>query len=101
MKFKTDIDYNAALKELAIKLEFNRDIVLLESKVNKDTQGVHKEKLFNLFTSKVARKAAVTILFSKGYTLEQIAKMTKHSLSAIQYYVAVLTDERSEMMGRL
>ena len=101
LKFKTDIDYNAALKELAIKLEFNRDIVLLESKVNKDTQGVHKEKLFNLFTSKVARKAAVTILFSKGYTLEQIAKMTKHSLSAIQYYVAVLTDERSEMMGRL
>jgi integrase len=102
LKFRTDIDYNAALRELAEKLELKRDIVQLDSRANADTQGIKTEKLYNLFTTRLARKAAVTLLFATGkYSLEQIAKMTKHSLTAIQYYVAVLTDEKAEMMGSL
>jgi len=102
LKFRTDIDYNTALRELAVKLEFNRDIVQLDSRANADTQGITTEKLYNLFTTKLARKAAITLLFATGdYSLEQIAIMTKHSLTAIQYYVAVLTDEKAKMMGRL
>ena len=102
LKFRSNINYNTALRELAIKLEFNRDIVQLDSRANADTQEVKTEKLFNLLTTKMARKAAITILFATGkYSLEQIAKMTKHSLTAIQYYVAILTDEKSEMMGSL
>jgi integrase len=102
LKFRTNIDYNAALRELAEKLELKRDIVQLDSRANADTQGIKTEKLYNLFTTRLARKAAVTLLFATGkYSLEQIAKMTKHSLTAIQYYVAVLTDEKAEMMGSL
>ena len=102
LKFRTDIDYRAALRELAEKLELDRDIVQLDSRANADTQEIKTEKLYNLFTTKLARKAAVTLLFATGrYSLEQIAKMTKHSLTAIQYYVAVLTDEKAEMMGSL
>ena len=102
LKFRTDIDYNAALKELAIKLEFNRDIVQLHSIANANTQDIITEKLFNLFSSKLARKAAITLLFATGkYSLEQIAKMTKHSMSAIQYYVAILNEDKAEMMGSL
>ena len=100
LKFRTDIDYNAALRELAEKLELNRHIVQLDSRANANTQAIKTEKLYNLFTTKLARKAAITLLFGK-YNLEQIAKMTKHSLTAIQYYVAVLTDEKAEMMGSL
>lgn len=102
IKFRTDIDYRAALRELAEKLELNRDIVQLDSRANADIQDVKTEKLYNLFTTKLARKAAITLLFATGkYSLEQIAKMTKHSLTAIQYYVAVLNDEKAEMMGSL
>jgi len=102
LKFRTDIDYRTSLRELAEKLELNRDIVQLDSRANADTQGIKTEKLYNLFTTRLARKAAITLLFATGkYSLEQIAKMTKHSLTAIQYYVAVLTDEKAEMMGSL
>ena len=102
LKFRTDIDYNTALRELAEKLELKRDIVQLDSRANANTQGIIKEKLYNLFTTKLARKAAITLLFATGnYSLEQIAKMTKHSLAAIQYYVAILTDEKAKMMGSL
>lgn len=102
LKFRTDIDYNTALRELAEKLELNREIMQLDSRANAKTQEVKTEKLYNLFTTRLARKAAITLLFATGkYSLEQIAKMTKHSLTAIQYYVAVLTDEKAEMMGSL
>ncbi len=102
LKFKSDIDYNSALRELAQKLELNRDIVQLDSRANANTQEVKTEKLYNLLTTRMARKAAITLLFATSkYSLEQIAKMTKHSLTAIQYYVAILTDEKAEMMGSL
>jgi integrase len=102
LKFRTDIDYNTALRELAVKLELKRDIIQFDSRANADTQGVTTEKLYNLFTTRLARKAAITLLFATGeYSLEQIAKMTKHSITAIQYYVAVLTDEKAKMMGSL
>jgi hypothetical protein len=43
-----------------------------------------------------------TLLFASGnYSIEQIAKMTKHSLTAIEYYIAVLTEEKPKMMGSL
>jgi integrase len=102
LKFRTDIEYNTALRELAQKLELKRDIVQLDSRANANTQEIKTEKLYNLFTTRLARKAAITLLFATGkYSLEQIAKMTKHSLTAIQYYVAVLNDEKAEMMGSL
>jgi integrase len=102
LKFRTNIDYNTALRELAEKLELNREIVQLDSRANANTQDVKTEILYNLFTTRLARKAAITLLFDTGkYSLEQIAKMTKHSLTAIQYYVAVLNDEKAEMMGSL
>ena len=102
LKFRTDIDYNTALRELAVKLELNREIIQFDSRANADTQGVTTVKLHNLFTTRLARKAAITLLFATGeYSLEQIAKMTKHSITAIQYYVAVLTDEKAKMMGSL
>jgi len=102
LKFRTDIDYNEALKALAIKLELNRDIIQFDSVAKENIQDVKTEKLYNLFTSKLARKAAITLLFNSGkYSNQQIATMTKHSLTAITYYIAVLIDEKSEMMGSL
>lgn len=102
IKFRTDDDYNDALKRLAVKLNFNRDIVQLDSRANANNQDVVTKKLHNVFTSKFARKAAITILFSTGkYSNEQIAKMTKHSLNAIQYYIAVLNDDKANMMDSL
>jgi hypothetical protein len=102
LKFRTDIDYNTALRELAEKLGLNREIMQLDSRANAKTQEVKTEKLYNLFTTRLARKAAITLLFATGnYSLAQIGKMTKHSLTAIEYYVAVLTDEKAEMMGSL
>ncbi|HEY5590352.1 MAG TPA: hypothetical protein VIK55_04970 [Paludibacter sp.] len=102
LKFRDDNEYNLALKELAVKLDLHREIVQFGTRVNEKTQDVTTKKLYNLFTSRLARKAAVTILFTSGkYSLEQIAKMTKHSLSAIEYYIAILTDEKSDMMGSL
>lgn len=102
LKFRDNNEYNSELKKLAIKLEFNRDIILLISTANADTQKIKREKLFNLFTSKLARKAAVTLLFNTGkFSLEQIAKMTKHSVGAIQYYLAILHDDKAKMMGSL
>jgi len=102
LKFRTDIDYNAALRELAEKLELNREIVQFDSRANAKTQEVKTEKLYNLFTTRLARKAAITLLFATGkYSLEQISQITKHSMSAIQYYVGNLNDEKTEMMGSL
>lgn len=102
LKFSDDNQYNLALKELAAKLGLNREIVQLGTQVNEKTQSVTIKKLYELFSSRLARKAAITILFTSGkYSLEQIAKMTKHSMTAIQYYVAILNDEKSEMMGSL
>ena len=102
IKFRSDAIYNTALRELAIELELNREIIQLDSRANANTQDVLTEKLYNLFTSRQARKAAITLLFASGkYSLEQIATMTKHSLTAIQYYVAVVKDEKAEMMGSL
>ena len=102
LKFRTDIDYNTALKQLAVKLKLNREIIQFDSIAKENTQDVKTEKLYNLFTSKLARKAAITLLFANGnYSTEQIAKMTKHSLTAIQYYIAVLTEEKEKMMGSL
>ncbi len=100
IRFSDDNYYNEALKELGKVLKFNREIVQLDSRANADTQSVVTEKLYNLLTTRQARKAAITLLFATGkYSLEQIAKMTKHSLAAIQYYVAILTDEKAIMMG--
>lgn len=102
LKFSNDSEYNSELKKLAIKLDFNRDIPQFISKANADTQSVEIHKLYNLFTNKLARKAAVTLLFNTGkFSLEQIAKMTKHSVGAIQYYVAILNDDKATMMGSL
>lgn len=102
LKFKSNSDYNLALRELAETLELNREIVQLDSRANANIQDVKTDKLYNLFTTRLARKAAVTLLFATGrYSFEQIAKMTKHSLSAIQYYIAILNDEKAEMMGNL
>jgi len=102
IKFRNDSEYNSELKKLAIKLDFNRDIVQFVCNANADTQDVKIHKLFNLFTNKLARKAAVTLLFNTGkFSLEQIAKMTKHSVGAIQYYVAILNDDKATMMGSL
>lgn len=102
LRFRTDIDYNSALKELASELKLNREIVQLDARANADVQSVQTQKLCDVFTSKLARKAAITLLFSTGkYSTEQIAKMTKHSLTAIQYYIAVLNDDKAEMMGSL
>jgi integrase len=102
LKFKTDIDYNTALKALAIKLDLKREIIQFDSIAKENIQDVKTEKLYNLFTSKLARKAAITLLFATGnYSIEQIATMTKHSLPAIQYYLAILTEEKAKMMGSL
>ncbi len=102
LKFRDNNEYNSELKKLAIKLDFNRDIVQYVSNANADTQEVKIFKLFNLFTNRLARKAAITLLFNTGkYSLEQIAMMTEHSLDAIQYYVAILHDDKAKMMGSL
>lgn len=102
LRFRDNSEYNKALKKLAIHLKLNREIIQFDSRVNLDTQEVKTEKLHNIFTSCQARKAAITLLFASGkYSLEQIAKMTKHSLTAIEYYVAVLNDDKAEMMESL
>jgi len=102
LKFKDNDEYNSELKKLAIKLDFNRDIHQFISIANADTQTVKIYKLYNLFTNRLARKAAITLLFNTGrFSLEQIAKMTKHNLNAIQYYVAIINDDKANMMGSL
>ena len=101
LKFRNNSDYNSALKNLAIKLEFNRDILLFSTIANADTQKAKPEKLYNLFTNKLARKTAITALYKSGYSADQIRRMTKHSLGAIQYYIDVLNDDKSKMMGSL
>jgi hypothetical protein len=69
LKFKTDIDYNAALKKLAIQLELKREIIQFESIAKADIQDVKTKKLYDLFTSKLARKAAITMILPKNRTL--------------------------------
>jgi integrase len=93
--------YNEHLKSLAKKLGLNRQIIQKISTANSDEQSIKIYPLYELFTNKLARKALVTLLFNKGFGLEQIAKITKHSLEAIQYYTAILTDSKAVMINKI
>jgi hypothetical protein len=99
--FGHNYQYNDSLRLMAELLGLNREIVQLSSNVNQQHPEVQIFKLHELFTSKVARKALVTLLFNKGYSIEQIATITKHSINAIQHYIAILQNSKAEMINTI
>jgi len=101
LRFKSDRKYNLALHQLAIDLKFERKIVKYDTSVNLEFQKPEFIELYKVFTNKLARKAAISLLFYENYPLDKIAKMTEHSLNAIQSYVAILLDDKAKMMSKL
>lgn len=100
--YKSNGIYNNNLKEMAKYLKLNREILQYENYTNSDKPTHKLFKLHELFSSKLARKTLISILYATGnYQLHQIATITGHSMGAIEFYVSLLTNEKAEMMEEL
>ncbi len=100
--FKHNHSYNTNLRKMGKALGLNRQVAKAVSKVNQTHVEKDVKELHEVICSKYARKALVTLLFYSGkFTLEQIATLTNHSSTSIKNYIAVLLNEKQEMINTL
>jgi len=92
--------YNQALKEIAVNMNFNRIIPLINTKMNVAEKVINK-KVCELFSHYFARKTCVTILQNIGFTDEQIINFTEHADSkTLRYYKGAMTiEQKKKLLG--
>lgn len=106
--FKYSQNYNEQLKEMAKEMELNRLITQKETYAHLDEPLRYQVPLYSIISSKAARKALISILYNiydengnRKYSLEQIADITKHSMSAIKHYLDIKKDQTAKMLDDL
>ncbi|SMG18188.1 hypothetical protein SAMN05661096_01033 [Marivirga sericea] len=106
--FKYSQNYNEQLKEMAKEMELNRLITQYETYAHLEEPQRYEMPMHSIFSSKAGRKALISLLYNtldaKGehkYSLEQIAKITDHSMSSIKHYLAIEVDQTAKMLDDL
>lgn len=106
--FNADQLYNRHLKEMAKIIKLNRLITLYEDFAHLEKPKPIQVTLDSVFSSKLARKALVSILYNthtkdgqKKYNLKDIAMITGHTSEAIKYYLRVSDEIKINMMKDL
>jgi len=57
--------------------------------------------LYEHFSSKLARKALVSILYNLEISKELISKITNHSKDTVEYYIALEEDFKRKMLNKI
>jgi hypothetical protein len=89
-QFEHSQTYNENLRTLAKKAGLNRQILQMISDVSANILQPKVYHLHELFSSKAARKAFISILYNEGIPVDKIARITGHSADAINHYISVL-----------
>ncbi len=89
---KNSQNYCEALKKLAKHVGLTRQVIQFIPDVSKDSIGRKTYFIWELFSSKCARKAFISILYNKGVPVDKIARITKHSSDSINHYISVLEE---------
>lgn len=97
-RFDFEQDYNDALKEIALYLGLDREILIYDDYAHVDSPKHKKRKLYALFSSKLARKALVSILYNQGEKIEYISRITNHSKTTIEYYIELEDKHKKKML---
>jgi len=100
-KFENEQAYNDALKEMAMYLKLKREILQFEDYAHLDMPTPKKIILYEHFSSKLARKALVSILYNLGISKELISKITNHSKNTVEYYIALEEDFKRKMLNKI
>jgi len=100
-KFENEQYYNEVLKEMAMYLKLKREILQFEDYAHLPMPTPKKIILYEHFSSKLARKALVSILYNLNFTKELISKITNHSKDTIEYYIALEEDFKRKMMNKI
>lgn len=99
--FKHGTTYNKYLRKLAEKVGLTREVIIMSGDISKDEIESEPVKICKLFTSKAARKAFISILYNDDYTIEQIARITRHSIESINNYISILIKTDSKTMNHI
>jgi hypothetical protein len=104
--YKYNQNYNEQLKVMAKLAGLDRIITIYEDYAHLDSVQITKDSLYNHFSSKLARKALVSILYNifdndnnRKYSLTQIADITGHSSNQIKKYLKIERVTKVKMMG--
>ncbi len=100
-KFENEQAYNDALKEMAMYLKLKREILQFEDYAHLPMPKPKKIILYEHFSSKLARKALVSILYNLGISKELISKITNHSKNTVEYYIALEEDFKRKMLNKI
>jgi hypothetical protein len=100
-KFENEQSYNDALKEMAMYLKLRREILQFDDYAHLSMPTPKKIILYEHFSSKLARKALVSILYNLGISKELISKITNHSKDTVEYYIALEEDFKRKMLNKI
>jgi hypothetical protein len=99
-QFEHSQTYNKYLSKLAEKAGLDRQILQFYPDISANKISTKVFPLYELFSSKAARKAFISILYNDGVPIDKIARITRHSLEAINYYISVLENfDRNTIKG--
>jgi integrase len=84
--------YNIVLKKLAKHVGLNRKVIQLVGDISSDSIKKETFQIWELFSSKCARKAFISILYNAGVPVDKIARITRHSSDSINHYISVLEE---------
>jgi len=91
--------YNSYLQKIATILNWDRILFLSENIVDAKKSGTIKKVLKDDFSSHYARHTAVSLLASKGYSIDRIKDITKHSYETIKFYLKFYDSDRIELQS--
>ena len=100
-KFQNEPSYNEALKEMAMYLKLKREILQFEDYAHLPMPTPKKIILYEHLSSKLARKALVSILYNLEISKELISKITNHSKGTVDYYIALEEDFKRKMLNKI
>lgn len=89
--------YNKNLRRLATKLNWNRTLFLVENRVNARSATTVKKVLCENFSSHYARHSCVSLLASKGFSVERIIDITRNSYKTVKFYLNFYSADRIEL----
>jgi hypothetical protein len=89
-QFEHEQTYNKYLRKLAEKATLNREVIQMRGDIKTDKIVSKVYPIHELFSSKAARKAFISILYNDGVPVDKIARITRHSTDSINHYISVL-----------
>jgi len=99
--FNNDNTYNDNLKLMAKEIGLSREILQYENYAHYEEPKPYKVILHEVFSTKLTRKALVSILYNMGEKKEVIATITNHSGETINYYIALEEDNKKQMLDKI